>query len=144
MIILDTDAVTFLEHQNNEVSEKLRGRLTDLSGEEEVATTVISYEEQIRGWCAVLAKAHDTDKQIRAYDRLLKHLETYRDIDVLPYTAAAGRCFAELRVKKVRIGTMDLKIAAIALSLNATLFSRSLADFQQVPGLKVEDWTLLT
>ncbi len=36
---------------------------------------------------------------------------------------------------------MDLKIAAIAMSLGATLLSRNLADFKKVPELKVEDWT---
>jgi tRNA(fMet)-specific endonuclease VapC len=39
------------------------------------------------------------------------------------------------------VGTMDLKIAAIALSRNATLLSANLADFRQVPRLKVLDWT---
>ena len=42
---------------------------------------------------------------------------------------------------KLRIGTMDRKIAAIALTHDATLISRNLADFRRVPGLKVEDWT---
>jgi tRNA(fMet)-specific endonuclease VapC len=36
---------------------------------------------------------------------------------------------------------MDLKIAAIVLSRNALLLSKDLADFGQVPGLQVEDWT---
>lgn len=40
-----------------------------------------------------------------------------------------------------RIGTMDLKIAAIALANDATLLSRNLRDFGKVPGLRVEDWT---
>jgi len=38
--------------------------------------------------------------------------------------------------------SMDLKIAAIVLSHRATLLSRNMVDFAQVPGLGVEDWTL--
>jgi tRNA(fMet)-specific endonuclease VapC len=36
---------------------------------------------------------------------------------------------------------MDLKIAAIVPAHEATLLSRNLADFGQIPGLRVEDWT---
>ena len=35
---------------------------------------------------------------------------------------------------------MDLKIACIALVHNALLLSANLRDFQQVPGLRVENW----
>ncbi len=37
---------------------------------------------------------------------------------------------------------MDLKIAAIVLTHDATLLSKNLSDFRKVPGLKVADWTL--
>jgi tRNA(fMet)-specific endonuclease VapC len=37
---------------------------------------------------------------------------------------------------------MDLRIAAIALTRQFTVLSRNLVDFQKVPGLLVEDWTL--
>ena len=42
---------------------------------------------------------------------------------------------------KIRIGTHDLKIAAITLVHDATLLSGNLRDFKKVPGLKVEDWS---
>lgn len=50
--------------------------------------------------------------------------------------------FERLRKQRIRIGTMDLKIAAIALANNATLLSKNLRDFGKVPGLKVEDWSV--
>jgi tRNA(fMet)-specific endonuclease VapC len=36
--------------------------------------------------------------------------------------------------------TMDLKIAAIALVNQVLFLSANLRDFEQVPGLRVENW----
>jgi tRNA(fMet)-specific endonuclease VapC len=49
--------------------------------------------------------------------------------------------FDQLKSAKIRIGTMDLRIAAIALSRNLTVLTRNLSDFGKVPGLRIEDWT---
>jgi tRNA(fMet)-specific endonuclease VapC len=49
--------------------------------------------------------------------------------------------FQSLQKSRLRISTMDLKIAAIVLAHSATLLTRNLVDFRRVPGLKVEDWT---
>jgi len=40
----------------------------------------------------------------------------------------------------LRIGTLDLKIACIALAYDATLLTRNATDFAQVPGLRIENW----
>ena len=40
----------------------------------------------------------------------------------------------------LRIGSQDLKIAAIAMTQDALLLSANLRDFQKVPGLRVENW----
>jgi tRNA(fMet)-specific endonuclease VapC len=60
---------------------------------------------------------------------------------VLNFDESAAERLLHLRRTRIRLGSMDLKIAAIALSRGATLLSRNLADFRRVPGLKIEDWT---
>lgn len=60
--------------------------------------------------------------------------------EILPFDDPAADQFESLRQAKVRIGTMDLKIASIALVHDATLPSANARDFEQVPGLRVEDW----
>jgi tRNA(fMet)-specific endonuclease VapC len=58
------------------------------------------------------------------------------------YDVEAQIQFAKLRRQQVRIGTQELRIAAIALSKNATLVTRNTRDFAKVPGLHIVDWSL--
>ena len=64
------------------------------------------------------------------------------DWEIVPFDERAADQFKRLRRQRIRIGTMDLKIAATAISHDALLLSRNLADFRRVDGLRVEDWTL--
>ena len=64
-------------------------------------------------------------------------LASYR---IAPYTPAADAEFIRLRSQKVRIGTQDLRIAAIALAVGATVVTRNARDFAQVPGLLLDAW----
>jgi tRNA(fMet)-specific endonuclease VapC len=123
-----------------ERSAALRERLANVAPHE-VATTIISYEEQVRGWMAYLARARNPAQEVQAYHRLRRHLDNYREILVLAFDEQAAEEFQRLRRGRVRIGTMDLRIAAIVLSRSATLLSANLRDFRQVPGLDVQDWT---
>ena len=107
-----------------------------------VATTVVSYEEQMRGWLARIAQASTPDRQVAAYRELNRQLRNYCDITVLDYDENAATAFQRLRQARIRIGSMDLKIAAIALASDAVLLTRNLSDFGKIPNLKTEDWSV--
>jgi tRNA(fMet)-specific endonuclease VapC len=106
-----------------------------------VFITIITFEEQTRGWLAYVAGAKARDQQIKAYSRLHALLNEYRNRQVLDFDEAAMSQFEQLTKMRIRIGAMDLKIAATVVSKGATLLSRNLSDFRKVPGLQVEDWS---
>ncbi len=140
MIILDTDCLSLLDREKILESSVLRKNL-DRFSPEDIFTTIISFEEQMRGWMALIAKSKTIDQQIFAYQKLYRTLESYRNALVLEFDQKAAEILKELKAQKIRIGTMDLKIASIALSQTAILVSRNLKDFEQVPNLVVKDWT---
>jgi tRNA(fMet)-specific endonuclease VapC len=65
----------------------------------------------------------------------------FNNIAVLPFNDAANNYYEMLRQQKIRIGTYDLRIAAIVLSVNGVLVTRNWRDFNQVPDLSLEDWS---
>jgi len=64
------------------------------------------------------------------------------EMAVVEFDTKAATEFKRLRQAGVRIGTMDLKIAAIALANDATVITRNTQDFARVPNLKFEDWSV--
>jgi tRNA(fMet)-specific endonuclease VapC len=64
---------------------------------------------------------------------------------VIPWDEAAADRYGLLRAALERSGTpigcMDMLIAAHALSLDATLVSYNARHFENVPGLKLENWS---
>jgi tRNA(fMet)-specific endonuclease VapC len=119
----------------------VRARIAELPATELVATTIITYHEQTSGWLAYLAKARTKPQQIYAYSLLERHLDDYRKTRVVPYNGAAANIFDQIRSRHPRMGTMDLRIAAIALSNGALLVTRNINDFSKIANVRVEDWT---
>jgi tRNA(fMet)-specific endonuclease VapC len=138
MIVLDTDHVTELLKGTSPTAVALRGKID--AYDDEVATTIVSIEEVMRGWMAELRRQTSVSKQIRAYERLQGLFSFFASVVVLPFDDAAGRHFEMLRGQKLKVGTMDLKIASICRSVGATLLTRNAVDFERVPELKVENW----
>ncbi len=140
MIILDTDCLSLLDREKYLESSKLRQKLEPFSPDE-LFTTIITFEEQMRGWLSYIAKSKTVEQQIFAYQMLHNFLESYRNTAVLDFDENAAKVFQDLKSQKIRIGVMDLKIASIAISRKAILISRNLKDFETVPNLVVNDWT---
>jgi tRNA(fMet)-specific endonuclease VapC len=69
-------------------------------------------------------------------------LQDFTKAPVIPFDAPIVAVFESLRQQRLKVATMDLRIAATALCLQLTLITRNLRDFGQVPGLVVEDWTI--
>jgi tRNA(fMet)-specific endonuclease VapC len=109
---------------------------------EEIAVTVITVEEQMRGWLNNIKQAADADRLVSAYKWLRETVEDFNSVKLLDFNQDALAYYTELRRQKIRIGTQDLRIASIVLSVNGILVTRNRRDFSQVPNLMLEDWTI--
>lgn len=141
MFVLDTDHLSLLQWPDSAPGHRIWQRICEI-GSGRVLTTIITYEEQSRGWLSYKGRARTITEELEAYRLLRKHLENYRTIDVLDFDQEASWGYQRLQRLSLRIGSMDLKIAAIVLVHGATLLSRNLQHFRQIPGLKVEDWAV--
>jgi tRNA(fMet)-specific endonuclease VapC len=124
MYLLDTDHLTVLDRGGSS-AQTLLAKLSKINPNE-VATTIISYEEQTRGWLSYIAKATNLDTQVLAYAKLQKHLAKFKAATVIGFDPTSAREFERLRKLYPRLGTMDLKIAAIAMTTNAILLTLAL------------------
>jgi len=90
----------------------------------------------------MIRRAKSEPVLVLAYARLhetLLFLQPF--VHPLAFSNEAYHYYVELKRQKIRIGSQDLRIAAIALALNATVVTRNRRDFEQVPGLSIEGWT---
>ncbi len=140
MILIDTDHATFLKYPESERGRRFIQRLEGLAPSEAVGVAIVTVEERMRGWLAVIAKEKTALRQVAGYRELVRLFEFYQEFEVVPFDEAAARQFDDLRGRRLRLGAMDLKIAATALVHGALLLSANRRDFERVPGLRVENW----
>lgn len=137
MYVLDTDHIVEL-HLGTTLGELVRQRVAEC--DEEVVATIISAEEIMRGWLAEIHRQKNPQRQVSSYRRLGDLFDDFAAMTVLPFDDNAVFVLNSLRAAKLRVGTLDLKIAAIVLANDAKLITGNSRDFAQVPGLIVEDW----
>jgi tRNA(fMet)-specific endonuclease VapC len=139
--LLDTDHVSFLQLGSGPQYAVLSARMSRHSSAD-FALSLVSFHEQTLGGHAYINRARTTRDVVRGYEVLGQVLQGYLTAAILPFNAAAGATFDGLVSRRVRVGTMDLRIASIALSRGLTVLTRNISDFGRVPGLVVEDWTV--
>ena len=137
MYLLDTDTLTHLHAGNSNVVERLKA----VAGIE-VGITIITKVEILRGRIDYLLKAETGANLLKAQELLFRTEGLLNDLAIVPINQAASIEFDRLRgVSKFRkIGRADLLIASITLANRATLVTRNLRHFKQIPGLRVENW----
>jgi len=123
LYVLDTDTLTRLHGGHPKVVEQLR-RVDD----SQVATTVVTKVELLRGRFDFLLKAANGAELLRAQDWLIKTELLVSQLRILPFDTAAAAEFDRLRAdsKLRKIGRADLLISSIALAHRAVVVTRNL------------------
>ncbi len=139
MILLDTDHWSALKYRNSAETRLLQQRM-EASRDQDFTVSAVTLEEQMRGWLAEIAATVDAARQVGADRRLVELVRFFSAWKITPFDEAAAASTALLRKARVRIGTMDLKIASIVLSRDMLLLTANSKDFAHVPGLRFENW----
>ena len=137
VVVLDTNHFTALV-AGGPLSLGLSHRATER--DTDLFTTIVTAQEVMQGWLAALNRERAGSDQLTAYRRFHRALKDLQKITVLPFDQEGAGVFHRLQSQRIRIGTMDLKIASICIAHDATLLTRNLVDFEKVPGLRVENW----
>ena len=135
--VFDTDHLSLQQRGNALLASRLIQVPLD-----SLAVTIISVEEQLYGRLNQIRRTQNTEMMTIAYSGLQRTIKRFQTIRVLPFNAEAARLYQSFLDQKIRIGTQDLRIAAIVLVHEGVLLTRNLRDFSKVPNLLTEDWTL--
>lgn len=139
-LLLDTDHLVILQQRYRPAFDSLTFRLAQVNPDD-VFASIISFHEQMQGWLAFLNRSRSPSQTVMAYTELNEIGRSFFEMNVLPFSDEAQDRFDELRKQRIRIGTMDLRIASVALVNGATVLTANTRDFEKVPGLPIEDWT---
>ena len=122
--LIDSDLA--IDSMGGETESRLNQRLA-LCDAGEVSISAISFAEVALGtWNGRPPQQDVLDAFVRA-------------VPIVDFDEAAAREYAQLPFKRARF---DRLLAAHALSVGAVVITNNEADFADVPGLKVENWTL--
>jgi len=135
--VLDTTTVTHLQHAHPRLLDRMDAAA---EAQQVVGATTVTVEESIGGWLGRLRRARTRADEAEIAEALADAVMLLSPLHVFPTTEPALDRFDRLVKAKLNVGRADLKIAAVALEVGATVVTDNLRDFGRVPGLAVEDW----
>ena len=138
--LLDTDQISVLQQQSGPDYLALSARIA-AQPRSDLALSIISFHEQVLGCHTYINRARAAADVVRGYRMFSRLLSDYASVSVVPFDSGAAMVYEQLHADRIRISTMDLRIASIALDRGLILVTRNVRDFRQVPGLMTEDWT---
>jgi tRNA(fMet)-specific endonuclease VapC len=136
--ILDTDHVSLILLNHAQV--------TETAAQEQIAVTIIMVQELLNGWVGRVNDPSQINNLPTLYSKFSTTVKYLQTIEILDFTIQADKCLRDMLrenppLRKNRL-QKDMRIAAIALTLDATVVTRNRRDFELVPGIKLADWTL--
>ncbi len=137
MVVLDTNHFTEWVNEGA-LGARLQDRCATRSAT--VFTSIITAQESAEGWFALIKRHAAGSLQVPGYRLYQRSCTVLNEMGTLAFDDDAAEIVEVLKASRMRIGSMDLKIAAICLAHDALLLSRNLRDFAQVPELRVENW----
>jgi hypothetical protein len=78
MMLLDTDHTTFLKYPESERGRRMIDRLDAASASEFIGVAIVTVEERMRGWLAVIAREKSALRQVVGYRELALLFEFYK------------------------------------------------------------------
>ena len=134
--ILDTDHVSRIFYGDSKIITKAR--------QENYSITVITVQELFNGWVGRINDPTQNKRLSDLYTKLWTTTDYLKSIEILNFTSEAEtqlkgllRQYPSLRKQRLQ---KDLRIAAIALVLDATVVTCNYRDFSQVPALRLANW----
>ena len=128
-------------YRRTEKGKRIEARLLNVAPDD-YGTTIISFEEQTRGWLDSLNKRKKEGNLVSAYESLEQMRLMYQRFAVWQYNTQADTIHGSLIRAKIRMGPQDRRIAAIALATGAVVLTGNRRHFDPVVGLAVDDWTV--
>jgi tRNA(fMet)-specific endonuclease VapC len=138
--ILDSDHVSLLLEGNTLIYRKIQ------SIEPQVVTSIVTVQEVFNGWVSQINARANVQNPVPLYTKLWNAVEYFKGIPIVNFDDAAHQVYQQLLsenppLRKNRV-QKDMRIAAISLSIGATVVTRNRKDFEPVPGLSIVDWTM--
>jgi tRNA(fMet)-specific endonuclease VapC len=139
--LLDTDHLSILQRRTGDSYSNLSTKMSLYPLSDFVVSTV-TFHEQILGCHTYINRSRNMNEIVKGYEMITRLVKDFKVLPMITFDSNAGLIFEQLKIQKIQVATMDLRIACIAIANNLILLTRNTKDFNKIPNLVTENWTL--